>query len=290
MKRYYESAVFESDNRHLLWLLLCVGSLLGLMLLVPYDRQLTQWLGQQNSVRVLALGFDQSLFEGEGFGFSDAPIFGYLIALGLLLVFWRRRRQCWRCAAIIEGAGFVCYSGLVIALAFVHPMKKIWSRPRPYEVFGSDELPYFDWYQPVTIELAGGPVSGSLPSGHTATFLFFVALIYALRPILVDSLWMRRAAICVCLVACVFMGLSRSVVQAHWVSDWLLTISLGWLIIDVLYFKVWTSADRWRMLAPSTSNVCGAPSRWLRMSIHFLRYPFGLLAMMVAVKLLAVYS
>ena len=284
-----DRSMSDPGSRLLLWVFLFLGTMLGLMLLVPYDRQLTLWLGQLNAFQAPARSFDQSLFEGEAFGFSDGPIIGYLIALGLLLFLWRRRRYCQRCSAIFNAAGFICYSGLVIALAFVHPMKKIWSRPRPYQVFGPAELPYFDWYQPASVKLADLHVSGSLPSGHTATFLFFVALTYALRPALADSLWVRRLVIGMSLFACLLMGLSRSVVQAHWVSDWLLTISVGCLIIDVLYFKVWASTYRSQTDVTDALEYTGARRRRLLLLFHYLRYPVIILGLIVGAKMLAMY-
>lgn len=123
-----------------------------------------------------------------------------VVCLALFLPLWRRRPDLlW---------------ALLVALAVsslaVNSLKPWLAVPRPVAVFGE------------AVQVIGAAYRKySFPSGHTATVFFAAGVLWlgaAPRPITAAAL----------LAAC-FCGLSRAVVGAHWPSDVLGGMAIGWL-------------------------------------------------------------
>jgi undecaprenyl-diphosphatase len=121
--------------------------------------------------------------------------------LGILLAVFFFFRKKWRSAAIMFVS--ICSAGVL-----VYFLKEFFMRARPDQI---------------------GPIitDPSFPSG-TATLAaaFFVVLAYLLSPKL--KKWVTRELfIVVCVLAIVAIGLSRIVLNVHWVSDVIAGWSLG---------------------------------------------------------------
>lgn len=160
---------------------------------------------------------DGTLTDGGAAFFRAVTHFGdFLVAsaLTLALALWFvRRRQRWRLLAL----GLT----MVVGEAIVWTMKYVFARDRP----GS--------------QLADA-VGASFPSGHSFTAM-------ALYGFVIYLVWRSRlgrgaqvVATAVLAVVIVLVGLSRVMLNVHWVSDVLggLTIGLGWLVTSLLLARI----------------------------------------------------
>lgn len=222
----------HSPRLDLSFLAILAGTMIILTLVSPFDRGWTLALGKLPHNWFIHF-CDRSLFEGEGFGLTDLPI---LLCIACLLYILIRRKDSTSRTYI--GSQFVLYSILLITATAIHSVKFFWGRARPYKVIehGIDFTP---WYLPGPYQWWQDQFSGSFPSGHTASFLTWIALAYCVR-----SQWLRRLCISLSLILCLVMGISRSVLLQHWVTDWLMSIGIGWTIIHYLATQEWYLQSR----------------------------------------------
>lgn len=219
-----------------------LGLGLGILLvLAPYDQAITEYLAGQD-YKTFARFMDVSVFEGEGFGGSDFPL---LLLIGLLLVYlfsFFRLPKAWQ--PYHRHLEYVVISGAITALLAVHTLKWLTGRPRPRWVW-EQGLPFNDWFEFGVYFIAEGKYRGSFPSGHTATVLLLVPLVYVF-------FWFARkppartGAYLFALFVFVFsalMAVSRSMLGAHWITDGTFSILLAWLIAHNFFFFVFRFQD-----------------------------------------------
>ena len=222
-----------------------------LIIISPFDKDWTFWLSRHR-IDGFADIFNRSMFEGKMLGVSDLGVFVYLGSL-LLLVFTQTEILTLRNKKASLFSSFLCYYGLFLGIGFVHPLKLIWGRKRPEALLGIDDASFTQWYQGGISTFEKINFAGSFPSGHTATCLLIIALIYCsyfLKP----STKFRKIILITGYFgfsACVAMGVSRSMTLKHWISDWIFSIGFGWFLLHYLFFHIWKMD---RLLTEKTNN------------------------------------
>jgi undecaprenyl-diphosphatase len=123
--------------------------------------------------------------------------------LGILFSIYFAFRRKWRSAAIM-------FVSICSASASVSFLKEFFMRPRPLH-----GLVYVD------------PTDWSFPSGHaTLAAAFFFAIAYLLAP-KIRSWVAREIFVALCILSIIAIGLSRIILNVHWVSDIIAGWSLG---------------------------------------------------------------
>lgn len=214
-------------------------TVLLLAIISPFDKAWTFWLAQ-HSIEGFTELFNRSIFEGDRAGVSDLGICVYIGAV-LLLLFTFNKSQSVKYQKAYFIAGFLCYYGLFLGIGFVHPLKIIWGRKRPESLSGLNDGDFTQWYQGGITSFEKVNFAGSLPSGHTATCLMLLGLVYCLY-FLKPSPNLRKKVLiggAFSFLVCVGMGISRSMALKHWISDWVLSIGIGWLLLHFLFFHIW---------------------------------------------------
>jgi membrane-associated phospholipid phosphatase len=209
------------------------ATLFILVLLTPFDYRLTLWLAE-NNIPALSQWLDQSFFEGGPFGGSDVGILIYLGAL-IILLLTNLRLACVQALRKFQRYAIYLIMTGVATGSMVHGLKTLTGRLRPSEVLGNDQLGFTPWFQLGPQLWTHDQFSGSLPSGHTATLLAFLAIAYLLCYSR-HGLY-RQIGFVVGLLGFTLsglMGVSRSMLLQHWVTDWVFTIGFGWGLIHYL--------------------------------------------------------
>lgn len=241
-----------------LLLLIIVSGIIAMVAVTPADEEWTRFL-RKNRIDWFKDGMGDSLFEGEMIGGSDIPVL-VMIGAGILyilawlplisiekiktklsfLINWMENRPKLKIKLLMwrPCLGFILMSSLCIAM-FVHSNKWTLGRARPKYVWEKG-MSYSEWYEFGPYFVAGGKFRGSFPSGHTATVIALMALVYAL---IFSSKkgWIKFFGILTfifTMVDSILMLLARSMSNAHWISDSTFSIFSGWLIIHVLYFWI----------------------------------------------------
>jgi len=208
-------------------------SLIGMLFLYfadPLDLLLSAWLRRHSWPDFAGL-MDRSIFEGEGLGAGDFAVFLQIAALGLWLGSFlpvaTEKLRHWRAPL-----GYIVAASILTAL-WVHLFKGLIARPRPYEL----EVAAASSWQGLSERLFRGWGHGSFPSGHTASSISLLTIGYALH-----AMRYRKLALFFGIVVLVFaisMALSRIMIGAHWPTDTLAAVSLGWFVAHRCY-------RRWR--------------------------------------------
>lgn len=202
--------------------------MLFLFLADPIDRQVSMWL-RLHSLPDFAAWMDRSIFEGEALGAGDFAVFLHSIVLGFWLGSYLPsappRLRSWRAPL-----AYVLATSILTVL-WVHLFKGVIARPRPYEL----EMAVSSW-QGLSERLLRGWGRGSFPSGHTAQAISLMALSYALY-----AMCYRRLALILGTLIVIFtvsMALSRIMIGAHWPTDTLASLTLGWALAHTR-FRSW---------------------------------------------------
>ncbi len=202
--------------------------MLFLFLIDPVDREVSAWL-RLHSLPDFAAWMDRSIFEGEAMGAGDFAIFLHV----LVLVFWLGSflpsappyLRSWRAPF-----SYVLATSILTVL-WVHLFKGVVARPRPYEL----EMAVSSW-QGLGARLLRGWGHGSFPSGHTAQVVSLLTLSYALYAMSYRGLALILGALIV--IFTVGMALSRIMIGAHWPTDTLASLTLGWALAHTR-FRSW---------------------------------------------------
>jgi membrane-associated phospholipid phosphatase len=202
---------------------------------------------------------DRSLFEGDRLSPNDLVIFifaGFVIMYVLAsLVREDSSFYPWR-----PGLGFVVTSGLITGVGLVHSLKWVVGRVRPSDYLKHD-LVYTEWFE-FGAHFIESSHKGSFPSGHTAQAFMLMSVAYLLAGDPRHSRRMKLAGLIIGALVLGFaltMGFSRSMSFHHWISDWLGSIFLSWIIIHTLYYWVFRVPDQALQLL---KGVPGRPSRF----------------------------
>jgi undecaprenyl-diphosphatase len=160
------------------------------------DQAVLAWLKQAETGWLDWVAHGVSLLGSEAIG-----------VIHVVLLFFLARKRRWGLAAVFffatAGAGFL--NG---------PIKAHFGRVRPEEVYG-------------LLPASGGQLY-SFPSGHSMVMAaFFFVLAYATCPLLTG--WRRHGWIAVLLTIAVLVGLARTYLGAHWLTDVLAGYLLGYV-------------------------------------------------------------
>ncbi len=197
----------------------------SLLLLSPFDQTLSLYLSQAHYLPLSIVHFmNQSVFEGQGLGASDLPVFVQMVCLGLWLFSKSQGR-------VMKRLTFLNLNGLFLAIN-VHLIKGLAARPRPTDVFnhGAGFVPF---YRSWTFDGWG---HGSFPSGHTASMMGLIAIAYLVPR-------GRGPLICLLVALSLLMAYARIAVQAHWPSDTLASLLLAWGTCDLLFLASFPSSS-----------------------------------------------
>ncbi len=214
-----------SKGRTALFLYICMAlAVIVLLTLVDsWDSRGSLWL-QSHSFPSMVRFMDQSLFEGDAFGAGDVTIFLQIFVLFAWTLSFvpAAPKGLLRARSVL---GYILVSSILTALV-VHLFKGVIARPRPHELTIEQTLSS-TWYGLQNRSFHGWG-RGSFPSGHTANAISLMAYCYALEFLKYRRL-ARALGLCVILFAGV-MAVSRVMAGAHWPTDTLMAIALGWLI------------------------------------------------------------
>ncbi len=202
-----------------------------------YDQEWSLWLHQRD-FRPFSQWFDQSLLSGQNFGGADLPVFlavfsALLYALSLFEPFGKFRSHSW--TAYLPAL-------LVLTAVTTHALKISIGRARPYDVWSGKEE-YSEWFQFGSHWIGEGIFSGSFTSGHTAatiTFLGMGCYLYN-HEYVRKRLFYHLGALLFVILAfsyMVAMGISRSMLAYHWITDTSGSILIGIAWSYLLYFHI----------------------------------------------------
>ncbi len=251
----------ERKNNIIRWCLL--GSILiigtiAMILVTPEDFAWTKYL-REHRIDSFKDWMANSVFEGEMIGGSDLPVFVLIISALLYLVAWipsisnmkirvkfsfilnflnkhprfKEKINLWR-----PLFGFILASSLCLAM-FINATKWTVGRARPKYVIEKG-MAYSEWYEFGPYFVANGTFRGSFPSGHTGTVIILAVFGY-LFLFNTKKMWLKAIGIIITLftlLSSVLMLLARCMSLAHWVSDSVISIIFGLLIVHLLYFWI----------------------------------------------------
>ncbi len=239
--------------------LLCAVLVVGaasMAVITPYDIDLTAWLFAQKSQGFVDL-MSESMFELERFGGGDLIVWYSVICVVLYLCSslidydcssrrilnrlqttllvrpgladWLRRNRL-RLEFLV--VSIFCCSTLMVKL-----LKWTMARPRPKKYFWGTR-PFYEWWEVGPYFLDEGTYRASFPSGHTASAITLMGLVYVLW-FSFEKSGRRRLGTVLFLFTAVFvlaMATARVMTRAHWPTDVTFSIFGGWLLIHLLFF------------------------------------------------------
>jgi len=221
----------------LFFYLLLLFIILG-VLFPAYDHDLTMRLRQLANPEFTGF-MGRTLFQGDLPGGGDLVIFGMLLAvIGYLSGSFGRGPKLFR--RWLPSLGFALFGAIVSALCLVHGIKWVVGRARP-SVVVSKGLAYTDWYQLGPHYITEGIYRGSFPSGHTLAALLILLGAYVLAGDRSHSLRLRAIGWGIGVLALGYAGgmsVARAMSLAHWLSDGILGILLGWMVMHACYFWI----------------------------------------------------
>ena len=239
----------------LLFAVLIAGAL-SLAVVTPFDIDLTSWLYAHKSQAFVDL-MSESVFELESFGGGDLIV--CYSALCVLLYLCSSLIDC-DCGGrpIISGLQnrllarpgwtdwlrrnrlrleFLVVSIFCCSTLMVKLLKWTMARPRPKKYFWGTR-PFYEWWEVGPYFLDEGTYRASFPSGHTASAITLMGLVYVLWFSFKDTRH-RRLGTMLFLCTIVFvlaMATARIMTRAHWPTDVTFSIFGGWLLIHLLFF------------------------------------------------------
>jgi membrane-associated phospholipid phosphatase len=269
-------------NRNSFFFLLVLCFALAMALAVRVDYQWTMFLHGHECETFTDI-MDRSLFEGDRLSPNDLVIFiftGFVIAYvwanlareGSSLHVWR------------PGLGFVVTSGLITGVGLVHSLKLVVGRARPSDYVKYD-LAYTEWFE-FGAHFIESSHKGSFLSGHTAQAFMLMSVAYLLAGDPRHSRKLKMAGLITGVLVLGFalaMGFARSMSFHHWISDWLGSIFLSWIIIHTLYYWVLQVPDQALLLS---SRSLQEPARFRELGFLVVVFVFimGLMAFLTGVR------
>ncbi len=239
-----------------LLLAVLLAGVFSMAVIAPFDIALTSWLYEKKSQGFVDL-MSESVFELERFGGGDLIVLYSALCVILYL-----------CSSLIDYdcGGRPLYSGLqnrllarpgwtdwlrrnrlrleflVISIfccstLMVKLLKWTMARPRPKKYFWGTR-PFNEWWEVGPYFLDEGTYRASFPSGHTASAITLLGLVYVLWFSFEDRRH-RRFGTMLFLFTIVFvlaMATARIMTRAHWPTDVTFSIFGGWILIHVLFF------------------------------------------------------
>ena len=240
----------------LLLLAVIVTGTVCMLIVTPHDITLTSWLYGHKSQRFVDL-MSESMFELEMFGGGDLIVIYSAASLILYLCSslvdidcstrpgvydlqtklmarsgwadWLRRNRL-RLEFLVVST--FCCSTLMVKL-----LKWTMARPRPKKYFWGTR-PFSEWWEVGPYFLDEGTYRASFPSGHTASAITLMGLVYVLYFSCQDRR-RRRLGVWLFLFTLVFvlaMATARIMTRAHWPTDVTFSIFGGWALIHLLFF------------------------------------------------------
>ena len=187
---------------------------------------------------------DQSIFDGKPLGLSDIPILLNLLILCMGLVAKLTGSLSSRWVLI---AKYLLTTNLIFGILVIHGLKNTIGRARPYLSLNETSL-YTEFWNFGVFDAFKHSFSGSLPSGHTATILALLPLVFCLRSMTHKSMFRGRRLLGFTLILGVslVMAIGRVMAKDHYLSDCVVTIFLGWNFHYFMFYFVYDLPTRLR--------------------------------------------
>jgi membrane-associated phospholipid phosphatase len=220
------------------WFIALALSGFAIMIIASFfDQEISHWLRSRN-LPGFAKFMDQSLFEGDSLGGSDIGVLFQIFAF--LTYIWaegiKKRSVLLHLRPFL---GFFAFTSMTAGLLLVHTTKFVVGRARPYMLEDSN-IPFTDWYEFGPLVFLGRWSEGSFPSGHTATSILLLAIVYAFgfSRSIDDSRGklMTYVSGFIVLSFAIAMAVGRVMHFQHWFTDTLGSILFVWILIHISYF------------------------------------------------------
>jgi membrane-associated phospholipid phosphatase len=248
----------KNVGRYVLLIFLLIIFVLFAVAIVPLDQHYSLLL-REMSWPAFEDFYSRTLFEGDLPGASDISIIGILICL----FFYVRSTRNPKRTKIRAELGFAIFGALISAVCFVNSTKWIIGRARPKEVVKKG-LEYSDWFSFGPHYISEGIYRGSFPSGHTLAALLPLLLAYALAGNRENSSRVKLTGVIVGALALAnagLMAIARPMALAHWISDGLLGLLIGWILIHICYYWILKVPEQKR-LNDFAAHGSQLPSCW----------------------------
>ena len=239
----------------LLFSVLAAGAL-SMALVSPHDIELTSWLYGTKSQGFVDL-MSESIFELERFGGGDLIVCYSAVCLLLYLCSSLIDADCagrrvlnMLQQSLLASSGwadwlrrnrlrleFLVVSTFCCSTLMVKLLKWTMARPRPKKNFWGTR-PFYEWWEVGPYFLDEGTYRASFPSGHTASAITLMGLVYVLWFSYQDNRHrlLGTALFIFTILFTLAMATARIMTRAHWPSDVTFSIFGGWVLIHVLFF------------------------------------------------------
>lgn len=277
-------------NRNIFFIFLLCFFAVVMTLITKVDYQWTMFLHSHEWKAFTDL-MDRTMFEGELPSPNDLIIFIFS-GFVLMYILANLSREGSRLRPWIPGLGFIVTSGLLTAFGLVHSLKWVMGRVRPGDLLKYD-LPYSQWFEFGAYFITEASHKGSFPSGHTAQAFMLMSVAYVLAGDPRHSRMLKIAGTIIGALILAFalaMGVSRSMSLHHWVSDWLGSIFLSWIIIHTLYYWIIRVPEQAFQLSGRQSAPEPARFRELGFCIVIFMFIIGSMIFITGVRSLLVAS
>jgi membrane-associated phospholipid phosphatase len=272
-------------------------------LIAPHDIALSTWLYERKAGWLVNLMSD-SVFELEMIGGGDLIVFFAVLSLLLYvgsslidvdcsthrLLFsiqtWMNRRPQWtdwlrRQRFRLE---FLVVSTFCCSTLMVKLLKWTMARPRPKKYFWGTR-PFYEWWEVGPYFLDEGSYRASFPSGHTASVITLMALVYVLLFSFGDRPRRRSGGMLLLftLAFAAVMAVARVMTRAHWPTDVTFSIFGGWVLIHILFFYGLRVASGGAAAAPA--EFCPPPPfRAIRLCWYLTLFSLSLAGLFIGLR------
>ncbi|PLX41212.1 MAG: hypothetical protein C0608_06315 [Deltaproteobacteria bacterium] len=245
--------------------------------LTPYDIEITNYLRAHSLVGFREF-MAQTIFEGDPPGGGDPVTLFIVMALLLYLLANLPKATAalkrWR-----PFYGFILATSLTGALVMVRLLKFFVGRARPRLVFGDAGLPFTNWFEVGPQAITKSFYHGSFPSGHTASVMCLICLlyIYSTGSVRAGRGGFRRILLALpILTYAAMMALARTMSYAHWITDCIFSIAAVWTIAQLFFYVVLRVPEE---MARAEEGRPAPPKLWeLRFSLYILVLAAGVIA------------
>ncbi|PLX44183.1 MAG: hypothetical protein C0609_06250 [Deltaproteobacteria bacterium] len=243
----------------------------------PYDIEITNYL-RAHSIVGFREFMAQTIFEGDPPGGGDPVVIFIIISLLLYIIGNLRKApeviRRWR-----PFYGFILATSLTGSVVMVRLLKFFIGRARPRLVFGEAGLPFTNWYEIGPQAITKSFYHGSFPSGHTASVMCLVCLlyIYSVRNGRKEREWVKRFFLAIPILAyAALMALARTMSYAHWATDCLFSIVAVWAIAHLFFYAVLRVPE---VMQRTGGGLPAPPKLWeLRFSLYIALTAAGVIA------------
>jgi len=282
-----------------------VAGAASMLLVAPHDIDLTSWFSAHKSQGFVDL-MSESIFELERLGGGDLIVLYSVICVLLYLCSslidydcsgrsllnslqntllarpglsdWLRRNRL--------RLEFLVVSILCCSILMVKLLKWTMARPRPKKYFWGTR-PFYEWWEVGPYFLDEGTYRASFPSGHTASAIALMGLVYVLWFSFERSRqrWFGTALFLFTMAFALAMAAARIMSRAHWPTDVTFSIFGGWLLIHLLFFYgLRVSGGSAGLAGGSTELTPPPPFRGIRICWYLILFCLAFVGLFIGVK------